>query len=157
MDESQAFRPDLVSFNATLSALASARRWQQCCHMLALMNSLFVLQPPGGCGGHRCQVSRKILIKSIKNIYRIIFFTETFFISYSLWDETHWIPSRVGGRSSGPLVLWFFLQTAGPLVRWSLGPLVLRGFDMEGHVFFFFRGFWLLWLLAFGFRGFCGF
>eukprot|EP00913_Durusdinium_trenchii_P017848 g16772.t1 len=37
--QDQAFRPDLVSFNATLSALASARRWQQCCHMLALMNS----------------------------------------------------------------------------------------------------------------------
>ena len=31
------------------------------------------------------------------------------------------IPSRVGGRSSGPLVPW----SAGPLVRWSSGPLVL--------------------------------
>ena len=30
------------------------------------------------------------------------------------------IPSRVGGRSSGPLVPW----SAGPLVRWSPGPLV---------------------------------
>ena len=31
------------------------------------------------------------------------------------------IPSRVGGRSSGPLVPW----SSGPLVRWSSGPLVL--------------------------------
>ena len=30
------------------------------------------------------------------------------------------IPSRVGGRSAGPLVPW----SAGPLVRWSPGPLV---------------------------------
>ena len=28
------------------------------------------------------------------------------------------IPSRVGGRSSGPLVPW----SSGPLVRWSFGP-----------------------------------
>ena len=31
------------------------------------------------------------------------------------------IPSRVGGRSSGPLVPW----SSGPLIRWSSGPLVL--------------------------------
>ena len=64
---------------------------------------------------------KKNIYRSKKYIYRIknkIFTESTNNICFAM--KSLGIPSRVGGRSSGPLVPW----SSGPLVPWSSGPLV---------------------------------
>ena len=63
---------------------------------------------------HRYQ--KNIFIESKKHIYRIkqqYLLNQKRNIRFAM--KSLGIPSRVGGRSSGPLVLW----SAGPLVLWS--------------------------------------